>query len=345
MIDKPRGRRATVKDVAEAAGVSAMTVSNVLNGRLQFVSPATRKRVEREIARLGYRRQAHARNLRVAAPRSIGMVIIDRQPGFLADFFTGQVVAGLANILNGADYTLTIQGMTGAALPDSGIMRSFEVAGYCAMFSGPPEVRHDAARRLAALDQPLVLLQEGFELPGADLAIIRQDDRGGGRLIADHLLARRATRILAVVPTEPWPAIEQRLAGLADGIAAFGSDARLTVVRAESESFADVQAALARHLDANPMPDAVFGGNDPIATAALFLLLDRGIAVPDRVRVVGFNGFEAHRHARPRLTTVASAAYALGETAGRAMLHRLAAGAFERREWVLPVHLEAGTTT
>ena len=124
MQDKPRHesprarpRRATLKDVAAAADVSPMTVSNVLNGRLQYVSTDTRQRVEREIARLGYRRQSHARNLRSAEPRSIGMVIIDEQPAFLADFFTGQLVAGLANVLNGADYTLTIQGMAVARCP------------------------------------------------------------------------------------------------------------------------------------------------------------------------------------------------------------------------------------
>ena len=116
---KPRQPRATIKDVAKAAGVSAMTVSNVLNGRLQFVSPATKKRVEREIGRLNYRRQANARNLRVSQQRSIGMVIVDESPFFLADHFTCQVVAGLANVLNQADFTLTVQGMRFDQVADS----------------------------------------------------------------------------------------------------------------------------------------------------------------------------------------------------------------------------------
>ena len=76
MSGDERPPRATIKDVAKAAEVSPMTVSNVINGRTQFVSPATRKRVEREIERLGYRRSSNARNLRVAEQRSIGMVIV-----------------------------------------------------------------------------------------------------------------------------------------------------------------------------------------------------------------------------------------------------------------------------
>jgi DNA-binding LacI/PurR family transcriptional regulator len=337
--------RATIKDVAKAADVSPMTVSNVLNGRSQFVSAATQKRVEREIERLNYRRQANARNLRVAEQRSIGMVIVDESPAFLADFFTCQVVAGLANVLNGADYTLTIQGMPEAELAQSMIMRNFEVGGFCAMISGPRAERDKVIRKLAELDQPMVVFQEEIAEQGRDLCTVRQDDRGGGRLVGDHLLARRVEDLLMIVPKQDWPAIENRVAGVRDSVAASGGAARLALVESASESFADVQSAVARYLEFNPLPGAVIGGNDPIATAAMLLLLDRGVRVPEDVRVIGFNGFEAHRYSRPRLTTVISAAYALGERAGHAMLARLRDGKFERLDYVLPVHFEAGETT
>jgi DNA-binding LacI/PurR family transcriptional regulator len=345
MSGDERPPRATIKDVAKAAEVSPMTVSNVINGRTQFVSPATRKRVEREIERLGYRRSSNARNLRVAEQRSIGMVIVDEQPAFLADFFTCQVVAGLANVLNHADYTLTIQGMPGAALAQSMIMRNFEVAGFCAMISGSKPERLAAIERLADLNQPVVVFQQELPNARADLCTVRQDDRGGGRLIGDHLLARRVTDILAVIPHQPWPAVENRIAGIRDSIAAAGSTAEVTVLEAASESFADVQAAFAGYLDSHPLPGAVVGANDPVATAAMLLLTDRGIRVPEDVRVVGFNGFEAHRYARPHMTTVLSPAYAVGERAGEAMLARLKSGKFAQPDHVLPVVFDPGFTT
>lgn len=342
--DRPKAR-ATIKDVARAADVSPMTVSNVLNGRLQFVSPATRKRVEREIERLNYRRSTNARNLRVSEQRSIGMVIVDESPAFLADFFTCQVVAGLANVLNGADYTMTVQGMALGALEQSMILRNYEVGGFCAMIAGPAEQRAAVVQRLAELNQPLVVFQEdpGGELP--DVCSVRQDDRGGGRLIGDHLLARRASDLVMITPKQGWPAVERRAAGIADSIAAAGGGARLTLVPAESESFADVQAAFATYLETHPLPDAVIGANDPIAIAAMLLLNDRGVSVPAQVRVVGFNGFDAHRYSRPHLTTVLSPAYQLGERAGRAMLDRLRDGRFAQRDHLLPVVFEQGFTT
>jgi len=347
MSDKEPKRnsgRATIKDVARAARVSAMTVSNVLNGRTKFVSAATRKRVEREIARLNYRRQANARNLRVAEQRSIGMVIVDESPFFLADNFTCQVVAGLANILNQADYTLTLQGIRSNQLADSMIMRSFEVGGFCAMISGPREERLRIMASLIGLQQPLVIFQEALDVVHADVCIVRQDDRGGGRLLADHLLARRVKSFLVIVPRQDWPAIEYRVAGLTEGLASDRSTS-VTVIESVDESFAAVQAALSGYLDSHPLPGAVVGGNDAIATAALLLLLDRHCRVPEDIRVVGFNGFETHRYTRPRLTTVLSAPYELGERAGKAMLHRLATGSFEVPEWFLPVVFSPSMTT
>ena len=87
--------RATVRDVAAAAGVSPMTVSNLINERSGTMRAETRQRIETEIKRLGYRPHATARSLRLAKQLSIGMIIIDEQPHYLADPFTTHIVAGL----------------------------------------------------------------------------------------------------------------------------------------------------------------------------------------------------------------------------------------------------------
>ncbi len=342
---KPKVGRATIRDVALAAAVSPMTVSNVLNGRLQFVGASTKKRVEREIDRLNYRRQANARNLRVSEQRSIGMVVIDESPAFLADVFTCQIVAGLANVLNQADYTLTIQGMRSDQLAQSTIVRNFEVGGLCAMVSGAPTERKKVLKKLGDLGQPVLVFQENLAVKGPNFCTVRQDDQGGGRLIGDHLLARRVSDVLAIVPRLTWPAVESRIAGLRESLAANGGGATLAVIEAASESFIDVQDAVVAYLADHPLPGAVVGANDPIATAAMLYLLDHGLKIPQDVRIVGFNGFEAHRYSRPRLTTVVSASYELGAQAGRAILHYLATGRFEQPEYVLPVAFEPGATT
>ncbi|MGI8969161.1 MAG: substrate-binding domain-containing protein, partial [Dehalococcoidia bacterium] len=224
------------------------------------------------------------------------------------------------------------------------IMRSYEVAGFCAMISGKPEERLRTVERLSGLEQPLIVFQEAIDSAYGDLCVVRQDDRGGGRLLADHLLARRVKSYLVIVPGQGWPAIEYRVAGLLEGLA-MDPSVFVATVESASESFADVQDIVAAYLKNHPVPEAVVGTNDAIATAAMLYLIGKGHSVPDDLRVVGFNRFEAHRYSRPPLTTVQSVPYELGELAGHAMLNRLAGGRFDVREYVLPVVFVPSLTT
>ena len=104
-------------------------------------------------------------------------------------------------------------------------MRNFEVGGFCAMISGARGEREKVIRQLSELDQPVVVFQEEIAAPGRDICTVRQDDRGGGRLVGDHLLARRVEDLMMVVPRQDWPAIENRVAGVRDSLAASGGAA------------------------------------------------------------------------------------------------------------------------
>jgi len=338
-------KRVTIKDVAAAAGVSPMTVSNVVNGKHQFVGERTRKAVEREIARLNYRVQHNARSLRVARRRAVGMIVVDESPAFLSDHFTAHIVAGLTNILSLEDHTVSIQGIRGDQIDKAAIVRNLAVDGFCVIMSGTPQARRQIIDRLVRLDQPVVLIQEPLPPPAGDICIVRQDDAGGGRLIADHLAARRVNHLLVVIPGLEWPAIDERVAGLRQGIAAAGGDIRIDIVETAGEDFDSTQTAVGAWLDRNPLPGAIVGANDRLAIAAMALLEARGVAVPGKVRITGFNGFESRRYARPLITTVKSSVYEMGEQAGRLLLERFGSGHFPVREVVLPVHFDLGETT
>ncbi len=91
---------------------------------------------------------------------------------------------------------------------------------------------------------------------------------------------------------------------------------KLSITDTESESFADVQTALSNYLNQSSPPGAIFGCNDQITYASILLLRDKGYNVPQDVRVMGFNGFEVHRHLIPNLTTVISSAYEMCESWG-----------------------------
>jgi DNA-binding LacI/PurR family transcriptional regulator len=339
-------RRTTIRDIARAVGVSPMTVSNVINDRPGAVGADTRARIEAEIERQGYRPQSAGRSLRRAERLSIGMLIVDDVPTYLADPFITQVVAGLSNHLSEHGYGLLLQGMGPAAVGRSPLIRDLRTDGICAMLSGSDRVRRTCLETLASLGEPLLLFQETLRPPaGADLCRIRQDDRAGGRLLGEIVLAAGAERLLMLVPRLYWPAIGERIAGVRQAMRAAGGRAALRVVRCVDADFSEIQAALAADLDAAGEPEAILAGNDQIGIAALKLMRARGRRVPQDVLITGFNAFDFWQYTDPVLTTVRSPAYAIGARGGEEILRRLRLGAFAEREIVFPVTLQPGGST
>jgi LacI family transcriptional regulator len=334
-------RPATLHDVAAAAGVSAMTVSNFINSREGTMSPETRARIEQEILRLSYRPHGTARSLRLSKRLSIGMIIIDDAPNYLADPFITYVVAGLSDQLNRDGYGLLLQGMTARAFATSPIVRDIRTDGICVMLSGSDSVRRHYIETLLRLGQPIVLIQDTLKFDGQDLCSIRQADRLGGKLLGREAAAAGARRVVMLVPGLHWPAIAERVKGAREGLRATGGGP-LRIVRCGDGEFRDTQAALAGDIEENGLPDAVLAGNDQMGIAALKLVTARGLKVPGDVIVTGFNAFEFWQYTEPVLTTVRSPAYEIGARAGGAILGRLRGGRFERDKIVLPVELQRG---
>jgi DNA-binding LacI/PurR family transcriptional regulator len=343
---RPKAKRPpSVVDVARAAGVSPMTVSNVVNGRHGLVSEATRRKVEAAIKRLGYRPQAAGRRLRLARQFSIGMILVDESPSFLADPFITQLVAGLTNHLSERDYALVIQAVSARSFARSSLIRRAETDALCALLSGPRADRIRLAERLAAIDHPLILFQETLPASVVDGCSIRQADFAGARALAGLVLGRGAGRLLFLVPALAWPAVEERERGIRAAIAAGRRRASLATLPCGEGDVGAVEAALDGYARRNAMPDAVMGANDQIGIAAMKWLRRMGLRVPDDVLVTGYNAFEFWSYSDPVLTTVRSPAYEMGARGGEAILQRLRDGKFDRRDEVFPVSLQVGGST
>ena len=152
-------KRTTASDVAAAARVSKMTVSNVLNGRFEMMSVQTRRRVEDAIAALHYRPHAAGRSLRMNERLTIGALIVDESPAFLADPFITNLLAGLSNFLSVRGYGLLVQGTTPRDVRNAIFMRRFATDGLCVLLSGSAAECRARTSQLLTLGQPLVLFE------------------------------------------------------------------------------------------------------------------------------------------------------------------------------------------
>jgi DNA-binding LacI/PurR family transcriptional regulator len=319
-----------------------MTVSNVINGKHGMMSAATRRHVEATVSRLRYRPDSGARGLRLSQRFSIGILIIDPSPAFIADPFTTNLVAGLSNYLNARGYGLLVQGASINTLSDSALLNNLRTDGLCFMPSGPRKQRLDLYRHSAELGQPMLIFQE--EAPGflTDAASVRQDDRGGAMLLMERLLAQGHRDFWFVSTDQHWPALEQREKGIRDALRKAGVKTRLETIAYSDGTFAGIQERFGAAVKTHGLPEAVLCANDQTAIAVMKWLATAGVKVPANVAVTGFNGFEFRQYATPSLTTVRSPAYELGQAGGALMLDRLQHGVFTRRDTLHLLELMPG---
>jgi DNA-binding LacI/PurR family transcriptional regulator len=299
----------TLEDVAREAGVSRATVSRVVNG-VRNVDPAIQDLVRRAIERTGYAPNQAARQLVTRRTTTVALVVSGA--GEASD---GEQNAFAARVFADPFFGRVVGGVVGHLRP-----RSMHPV---LMFAETPEARQEVVAYLrqggadGALvvsthpDDPLpALLADArlpavlFARPGRPVPLSHVDlaHRDGGRLAAEHLVARGCRRIVTVAGPLAVAASQERLAGFRDTLARHGHP-RVPV--AEGGFTVDSgMAAMSTLLGEHPALDGVFAANDLMAQGAVQVLRDHGRRVPEDVAVVGFDDSSVAVTCRPRLTTV-----------------------------------------
>lgn len=335
-----RKARATLMEIAKAANVSTTTVSNVVNGRLHLMSAETRRRIEAIIQEHNYRPNEEARNLRLAQRRTIGLIVVDDSPAFLADPMITNIVAGMSNYLGVNGYSLLITGITHAAVDGAHMLSRDQTDALCVIPSGSVAERRQLYGLLRDVGQPILVFQDKASDFLADTLSVRQDDLRAGQLLANRLVERGARRLAFLAPAQNWPAMTSRQDGVREVADLHG--AVLDIVVCGSEGTADTQTAVGRYTERQGLPDVFMGGNDQMAIAAMNWCLDRNLRVPQDIKITGFNGFTFSSYVRPTLTTVSSPAYEMGRQGARALLRRFAHDSFETNDLVFDVTISPG---
>lgn len=341
MSQRSLARRTSLRDVAARAGVSVMTVSNVVNGKSARVSDDVRKRVLDAIAVLNYRPQLRGRSLRLARDFAIGLIILHPERRFLNDPFYTEVAAGMSNQLARDGYGLMVIGAQGIADLKTKLARISQLDAIAVLGFGDRAQRRADYQVIADLGVPLMLIGDDLVDGLPDASFVRQENEAAARALATLVLENGARHILFVRPEHVWPAMTQRERGVR---AACAGRAVVETAAFSEIDFAVIVAALRDRLQAAPGIDAVMGGNDLFGIAALHAAGQIGRAVPADLIVTGFNGFEFRDFSSPLLTSMRSPAYDIGSEAARRLVHRIATGGFDPVGKVFDVTLMPGAT-
>jgi LacI family transcriptional regulator len=310
---RPPAARATIDDVASAAGVSKATVSRALSGAA-YVRAETRERVLAAADALGFRPSPTAQSLTTGRSMMIGIIVSDLE----IPFFT-TVARGIQNVASGRGY-LTLVGNS----DESGKTEDELVDAFIArMVDGliiTPSATQNARLREVADQVPLVLVDR--LVPGLEADAVLADNFSGARGATEHLLALGHRRIAYATDEPNKTSSAERLAGFHAAIAAAGADGRAWVVDYHAPA---AEVAIREHLGAE-RPTALLASEGSITLGALRAIHGLGWRVPDDISLIGFDQLDWGTATTPPITVVSQDAEQIGARAAALLLRRLRAG-------------------
>lgn len=305
---------ASIKDVAQQAGVSTTTVSRVLS-HPEAVRPALRERVQQAIAELAYRPNLAARRLRQQRASLIGLIVSDiRNPFFTEISHAVEDLAfrhGLRLILCNTDEDPARE----QAYLD--LMADEQASGVILSAT----LERLKRPRLDALPFPVVMVDRAPEAVGvrATCDVVQLDNGDAARRLTRHLIDQGHRHIVALAGSRSGTGRERQ----AGHEAAMREAGLVPQVRAVPPTAAAAAAAL-RDVLGEGRPDAVFATSGLLLLGAVQALRAAGLAWPQDVAVAGFDNNDWTALPEPAITVMAQPTHEIGRTAAELLLQRIA---------------------
>jgi LacI family transcriptional regulator len=306
-----------MKDVAQACGVSIITVSKAMRGRPD-IGAETRKRVLAKATELNYRPNLTARSLVTGRSRQVGVIV----PTLLHPFFA-EVLEGLAATMKQGGYAVMISSsMEDSEAEDVAIEQLLGhrldglIVASCS--TSPKKFEQLKEQRI-----PFVLIDRFF--PGFRADFVGVDDVAVGRIATEHLIAMGCKRIAHIRGLEFTTGVG-RFEGYKQALLQHGIKMDPSMVSpymtADGKDWQKSYEAM-RNLLSHRRPDGVFCYNDPIAIAAIDVALEAGLRIPKDIAFIGCDNLHFDASLKAPLSSVDHHSRQIGVRAARMLISRL----------------------
>ena len=293
----------TIYDIAEKAGVSASTVSRVINN-YPYVNKETRAKVLKVIAESNYIQNDSARSLATQNTKMAGILI--------ADVRTTHHTEGVYYVekeFSKNGYSCLIYN-TGTDPEQQAkyiqILSQKKVEAVVLMGSVFQNVTVQNAIMVYMPNTPVAICN-GY-LDGPNIYGVTADERGGF-MNAVRMLAAKGRKNLVFITNKLTPSNREKLEGFKAGVKLYLDNGRPDFVEVESGSIGDIEQATCNVLKTRPKTDAILYSEDFIALAGLHALYELGVKVPEQVAVVGMNNSRYAGISNPTLTSIDNMLY------------------------------------
>jgi len=328
--------RVTIAQIAEEVGVSAMTVSNVLNGK-PGASEETRRRVTQVAERLGYQPNVSARNLKGGRTGLIGVIALD-----LTNQYGLEIVRGIAEELANVEREMLINATYQDAAREKDRVEFLARGLVDGVLMVAPVLEDQTVTFLRQAALPCVIIDpRRLDVP---LPRVSVDNYQGMRKGTQHLIDLGHTRIGYICGEPDMDSTSIRCSGYRDALRLAGLEVDERLVASCDFSYAcGFRTATAMIEDF--APTAIVAGADLIALGAIDAARAQGLDVPSDFSVVGFDDLPQAAQSFPGLTTVRQPLHDMGQTGARALLSLIDGQQLLMDRLILPTELVVRNST
>ncbi len=320
MISSERRKRITIKDVAQAAGVSTQTVSRVMN-KFSYVSKETRQRVEAVVRQLGYNPSALARSLSQQRSYTLGVVTFG-----LKYIGPSRTINGIADKADEFGYMLLMKELDNFnANSMDDVIDSLLARQVDGILWVAPEIGDNHAwveEQKAKITVPVLFLAMQ---PRASISSVSTDNFQGAVMAVQHLLDCGRKKIGHISGPLRWWEADERKRGWRETLKSAGYEPSDQHCVEGNWSSSSGEQAFIQLLESFPDIDAVFVANDQMALSVLREAFRRGIRIPEQLAVIGFDNIPESAYFYPSLTTIYQDLQLLGEQAVQSVVEMIQA--------------------
>ena len=324
-----------LKQIAELAGVSTATVSNVINGNDHKVSEKTRERIEKIIRETDYKPSNIARSLARKESKMIGVIVpyILDDEDFLSNPYYARIIAGIERYIRARDYYIMLRCVR-ECTDIAPLLNSWNVDG--AIFLGV--FREEISNITERLDIPTVFMDTYSD--SENIVNVGIDDYRGGYLSASYLIAKGHRKIALVTPEyKPEGVIHERFKGFSDACKKFGCDFKKEDVFITDTIYERAMKVGQDIAFSKKKYTAIATFSDVVALGIKDGISPFGIRVPEDVSLIGFDNIPESAICSPKLTTISQDFRAKAETSCELLLRMIAGEKLESVNLLQPVQV------
>lgn len=324
---------ATIKDIAEALGISKSTVSRALADRFD-VKPETRKAVMEMAEKMKYKPNLNALNLQKKRSGIIGVIV----PEFVNSFFP-HIIMAIQNVFEEKGFNVLITQSNESAeveLKNLKLLESSMVEGIIISVAHN-NANADYYRQLIDSGMPLVFFNRVCDEIDCTKVII--DDFKMSFLAVEHLIISGKRRIMHFKGPNDIISTKEREKGYRHALQKYGIEYDNRMIVNGGLTRNEGYTAMTQCLEGGIIPDALFAFNDQLAIGALKAIKQKGYKIPQDIAVFGFSESQSAQLTEPPLSSVAQPLSEIGSSAARLLLEKIENPETKDKSVILPAKL------